>query len=135
MLGSRPPIFDREKYREKNVKENHEKERSSNHPEYRSEVAEMLGITIDPFRPEKDLQIAEQMADNESNQDDPRCRDYKFSSDGRAVEGRNHARWRWTLRDSGRRSGVDLSFGVRHGNKSFAIDCRASGLDATEKFF
>src|SRR5215471_16920464 len=36
-------------------------------PQQRTEIAQMLRVTVDPIRAEKNLQIAEQMPDNENN--------------------------------------------------------------------
>ena len=55
-------------------------------PEQRPEIAQMLRVTVDPVRPEKDLQIAEQMADDEEHQNDSRDRDDQLFADGSAIK-------------------------------------------------
>ena len=85
---------------------------SAHDPEERAEIAQMLRVTIDPVRPEKNLQIAEQMADDEQHQNDAGDRDDHFLADGGAIKGGEvgHAEirlavlsWRSTLQslDSG----------------------------------
>ena len=46
----------------------------------------MLGITVYPIGPEKNLQIPQQMSDDEKDQNDPRDRDDKFFPDGRLIK-------------------------------------------------
>ena len=46
----------------------------------------MLCVSVYPFRPEKDLQIAEQMADNKKYQNDSRDRDDELFADGSLVK-------------------------------------------------
>ena len=50
-------------------------------PEQWPEIAQMLRVGIDPFRPEKDLQVAEQMANDEQDQDHAGEGDDYFSAD------------------------------------------------------
>ena len=55
---------------------------AADHPEKRPQIAQVLGVAVDPFRPEKNLQIAEEMPDDEENQDHPRHRHDHFPADG-----------------------------------------------------
>src|SRR6266480_642004 len=87
-LGSSAPIFDRELNRRVNVNCNCGEQKNSNCPQQRAEVAQMLRVTVDPIGSEKDLQVPEQMADNEKNQNDAGDRDDHFFSNRRAIEGR-----------------------------------------------
>ena len=86
-LGSSAPIFDRELNRPVNVNCNGGEQKNSNCPKQRAEVAQMLRVTIDPIGSEEDLQVAEQMADNEKNQNDAGDRDDHFFPNRRMVEG------------------------------------------------
>ena len=87
-LGSSAPIFNRELNRRVNVNCNGGEQKNSNCPKQRAEVAQMLGVTVDPIGSEKDLQVPEQMADYEKNQNDAGDRDDHFFSNRRAIEGR-----------------------------------------------
>ncbi len=82
VLGPGPPVLDREPDRVIDVREHDDEEKGADHPEQRPEVAQMLGIAIDPLRPEEDLEIAEEMPDDEENEDDPGHRHDHFPSDG-----------------------------------------------------
>ena len=44
-------------------------------------LAQMLGVGIDPIRPEKNLQVAEEMTDDEGNQNDAGDGDDHFFAD------------------------------------------------------
>jgi hypothetical protein len=48
---------------------------------------EVHGVTIDPLRPEEDLQVAEEMADDKQDQDYSGRGHNHLSSDGRAMKG------------------------------------------------
>jgi hypothetical protein len=48
----------------------------------------MLRVTVDPVRSDKNLQISEQMADYEKDQNDARDRDNHFFSNRRAIKSR-----------------------------------------------
>src|SRR6266480_3549293 len=85
-LGSSAPIFDRELNRRVNVNCNCGEQKNSNCPKQRAEVAQMLRVTIDPIGSEEDLQVAEQMADNEKNQNDAGDRDDHFFPNRRMGE-------------------------------------------------
>src|SRR6266513_5408714 len=85
-LGSSAPVFDRELNRRVNVNRNGGEQRNSNCPKQRAEVAQMLRVTIDPIGSEEDLQVAEQMADNEKNQNDAGDRDDHFFPNRRMGE-------------------------------------------------
>lgn len=41
----------------------------------------MFGVAVDPFRPEEYLTVAEEMADDEKNQDEPSHRHDHFPAD------------------------------------------------------
>jgi hypothetical protein len=47
----------------------------------------MLRVTINPIRPQKNLQIPEQMPDNEKNQNNPGDRYDEFFANGRTIKG------------------------------------------------
>ena len=62
---ARAAIFDCEKYREINMQDHSDQQKNADEPEKWAEVAQMLRIGVDPFRAEKNLQVAQQMADDE----------------------------------------------------------------------
>lgn len=76
------PVLDREPDRVVNMRQDDNEQKGPNNPENRSEVVQMLGVTIDPIRPEEDLEIAEEMSDNEEDQDHSRHRHNDLPSDG-----------------------------------------------------
>ena len=55
-------------------------------PKERAEVAEMLGVTIDPTRSEKNLQISQEMPDDEEHQNDAGKGNDHFLANGRAIK-------------------------------------------------
>ena len=55
-------IFEGEQESKINVKQNGDQQKTADHPEQRTEIAQMLGVGIDPFRSEKNLKIPEQVA-------------------------------------------------------------------------
>ena len=55
----------------------------------------MLRVSVDPFRSEKNLQVAEQMTDDEQDQNDTGHRDDHFSADGRMAKLGDEAAWRY----------------------------------------
>src|SRR5216684_988830 len=85
-FGSRAPVIDREPDCHVNVDDDGSQEHGANNPKQRTELTQMLGVTVDPVRPEKDLQIAEQMTDDEQNQNDSRERDDDFFPNGGLVK-------------------------------------------------
>ena len=88
LIGHRPgtSIIDRQTNREIDVEDHGHEEKDADDPEKRSERAQMFRVTVDPLRPEKDLQIAEQMADDERDQDDAGGRHDELLSDRRAIK-------------------------------------------------
>ena len=50
-------------------------------PEERPQIAQVLGVAVDPFRPEEDLEIPEEMPDDEENQNHAGRRHDHFPSD------------------------------------------------------
>jgi len=48
----------------------------------------VLGVTVDPFRSEKNLQIPQQMSDDEDHQNDTREGHDHLFADGGIIEGR-----------------------------------------------
>ena len=92
MLRTRAPIFDCEQDREKNVKDHDDEQKNTHDPKKRTELAQMFGVTVDPGRPEEDLQISEQMTDDEENQNDASERDDEFLADRRRIKSGDHFR-------------------------------------------
>jgi hypothetical protein len=64
------------------VGQNNDEQKRPNGPEKRSQIAQVLGVAVDPLRPEKNLQIPKQMPDDKKNQNDTRRRHDHFPSDG-----------------------------------------------------
>src|SRR5947207_9856865 len=60
-------IFDGEQDREINMQNHGREQNDSNKPEQWTEIAQMLRVSVDPFRAEKDLEIAEQMSDDKKD--------------------------------------------------------------------
>ena len=56
-------------------------------PKQGPKFAQVLGVAINPIRPEKNLEIAEKMPDDEQNQDHARYRHDHFPADRRAMKG------------------------------------------------
>src|SRR5262245_18963541 len=74
VLRSRATIFDREQNGKVNVKQHCEKKKCANYPEQRAEIAQMLGVTVNPIGADKNLEVSQQMSDHEQNQN--------YASDG-----------------------------------------------------
>jgi|SRR6476620_4123017 len=85
LLGPCAAIFNREQDREVNVKNNRDEKKGSNQPEKRTQVAQMLRVTVDPIRSNKNLQIPQQMSDYKKDQDNAGNRDDDFSSNRGAI--------------------------------------------------
>ena len=83
-------IFNREQDREVNVKNDRDEKKRSNQPKKGTQVAQMLRVTVDPIRPDKNLQIPKQMPDHEKNQNDASDRDDDFSSNRGAIKSRQN---------------------------------------------
>jgi hypothetical protein len=86
-VGARAAVLNGQSDRRVNVNRHRDDEKHANGPKQRPQLAQMLGITVDPGRPEEDLQIPEQMSDDEKNENDARERDDDFSANRRAMEG------------------------------------------------
>src|SRR5262249_22089027 len=85
-FGTRAAIFDRQLNGHINVNNDGRQQKQTDCPKQRSEIVQMLRVTVDPIRTQKNLQIAEQMSDNKKNQDDARDCDDHFLSNGRAIK-------------------------------------------------
>jgi hypothetical protein len=59
---------------------------NSDQPKQRTEILQMLRVTIDPIRADENLQIPEQMSDHEKDQNDAGDRDDHFFPDRRAIK-------------------------------------------------
>jgi len=81
MLGPRPAIFDREPDRVVDMRDHYDEEKAANHPEERPEIAQMLGVAVNPLRPEENLEVSEKMPNDEEDQDHSRHRHDHFPSD------------------------------------------------------
>src|SRR5260370_1203118 len=57
----------------------------------RTEIPEVLRVTINPIWSNKNLQVAEQMSDHEKNQNDAGNRDDHFFSNGRPIKSRQQS--------------------------------------------
>src|ERR1700736_4808615 len=68
MVGPGAAILDRELDSEINVKNDRQQKEASNYPKERSEVPQMLRVAINPVRPEINLQVPQEMADDEQDQ-------------------------------------------------------------------
>ena len=55
-------------------------------PKERAEVAQVLRVIIDPPRPEKNLQVSQQVPDDEQHQNHAGERDDHFLADGGAIK-------------------------------------------------
>ena len=80
LVGVRPgtPILNCQQDREINVKNDRGEKEGTNQPKQRTEIAQMLRVTIDPIRPDKNLQISKQMSDHKKDQNDSSDRDDHF---------------------------------------------------------
>ena len=82
MLGPRPAVLHREPDRIINVEDDDEEQNNSDDPEEGPEFTQMLPVAINPRRAEENLEVAEEMADDEQNQDYPGHRHDHFPADG-----------------------------------------------------
>src|ERR1041385_399991 len=80
-FGSSASIINCQPDRDVDVHDDCREEKNSDYPKNRSEIAQMLRVTVDPLRTQKDLQISKQMSDDEKDQNDPGDRDDHFFSD------------------------------------------------------
>ena len=53
------PILNREQDRQVNVKDNRDEKKSANQPKQGAKIVQMLRVTIDPIRPDENLQVPE----------------------------------------------------------------------------
>src|SRR5262245_25528389 len=82
MFGAGPSVLDRQPDGVVNVDQDDEEEKGTNDPKKRSKVAQMFRVTVDPVRPEEDLQVAQEMADDKQDQDHAGRGHDHLSSDG-----------------------------------------------------
>ena len=75
-------VLDREPDRVINVEDDDEEQNAADDPEERPKFPEMLGVAVNPLRPEENLEVAEEMADDEQNQDYPSHRHDYFPANG-----------------------------------------------------
>ena len=89
-VGVRPraPIFDCQLDGHVNVSDNSGEQENTDQPQERSEIAQMLRVTVDPVRAEENLKVAEQMSDDKKDQNDAGNRDDHFLPNRRAIKGR-----------------------------------------------
>src|SRR5262249_2227784 len=85
-LGTRAAIFDREQNGEINMQDHGREEGDSDEPEQGTEIAEVLRVTVDPIRSDKDLEVAEQMADDKNEQNHAGHGHDHFSADRRMTK-------------------------------------------------
>jgi hypothetical protein len=74
MLGPCPAAFEREPVRVINMEDHDHEQDASDDAEERPGLPEMLGVGVVPRRPEENLEVAEEMADDEQNQNHSRHR-------------------------------------------------------------
>src|SRR6266852_9571127 len=70
-FGSSASIIDCQPDRDVDVHNDRHEQKNPDYPKNRSEIAQMLRVTVDPIRAQEDLQISEQMSDDEKDQNDP----------------------------------------------------------------
>ncbi len=80
-VGACLPVLDREPDSVIDVRDHDHEQETANQPEKRPKIAQVLGIAVDPFGAEKNLQVAEQMPDDEEDEDDSSHRHDHFPSD------------------------------------------------------
>jgi hypothetical protein len=68
------------------VKNDRDEKKSSNQPKKGAQIAQMLRVTVDPIRSNKNLQIPQQMSDYKKDQDDAGDGDDDFSSNRGAIK-------------------------------------------------
>ncbi len=85
-VGASPAVIDGETNGHEDVKYDRCQEKRPDRPKQWPEIAKMLGVTVDPIRSEKDLQVAEQMANDEQDQNDARHSDDHFFADRRLIK-------------------------------------------------
>ena len=85
-FGTCAAIFDRQLNRHINVNNDGREQEQTDYPQQRTEIAQVLRVTVDPIWTQENLQIAEQVSDDEKNQDHARDCDDHFLANGRAIE-------------------------------------------------
>src|SRR5437016_7417055 len=92
-VGLRPgtPILNCQLDRQPDVNNDRGKQEQANCPQQRTEIPEVLRVTINPIWSNKNLQVAEQMSDHEKNQNDAGNRDDHFFSNGRPIKSRQQS--------------------------------------------
>src|SRR6266536_6147573 len=70
-LRAGTPVFNRQLDRHVDVNNDSGEQKNSDQPKQRTEIAQMLRVTIDPIWSDENLQIPEQMSDHEKDQNDP----------------------------------------------------------------
>ncbi len=63
------------------MEKNGDEQSAPNDPKEHPELAQLFGVTVDPFRAEENLEVAEEMTDDEEDQDEPRDRHNHFPAD------------------------------------------------------
>ena len=76
------PIFDGKPDRVIDMHQDGEEKKRSNDPKQRTKSAQVLGVAINPVRPEKNLQVAEEMADDKKDENHPAHCHNQLPSDG-----------------------------------------------------
>src|SRR5882762_4770565 len=79
-------VFNRQLDRHVDVNNNSGEQKNSDQPKQRTEIAQVLRVTIDPIRADENLQIPEQMSDYEKDQNDAGDRDDHFFTDRRTIK-------------------------------------------------
>ena len=87
-LGPGTAILNREQDREVNVKNNSDEKKSSNQPKKRTQIVQMLRVTVDRIGSNKNLQIPQQMSDHKKDQNDAGDGDDDFFSNRGTIKSR-----------------------------------------------
>jgi hypothetical protein len=87
-LGPGTAILDRKQDREVNVKTNSDEKKSSNQPKERTQIVQVLRVTVDPIGSNENLQIPQQMSDDKKNQNGAGDGDDDFFSNRGAIKSR-----------------------------------------------
>src|SRR6266513_1552126 len=85
-LRAGTPVFNCQLDGHVDVNENGGQKENSDQPKQRTEIAQMLRVTVDPVRPDENLKIPEQMSDYEKDQNDASDGDDHFLPDRRAIK-------------------------------------------------
>src|ERR1043166_9537346 len=101
VFGSRASVFDRKLNREIDMQDHRDQQDDACEPQQDAKVAQMLRVTVDPIRPEKDLEVTEQVADHEQNENHAGNGDDHFPADRGLPKSRAH----FALRDAHGRGG------------------------------